>query len=188
MNTPVLFDQGPPPRLQFEGVCSMSKILVGATALILVATSLAVAQPAPGASKEGDGRRWQFSQDDARAMIDARVAALKAGLKLTPDQEKNWPAFEQSYRELAQQRMQWRIEQRNQPRSDNAIERLQRRADRLATLSAALKKFAAAAAPLYQSLDEGQKRRFALLSRPVGMRHHPHFAFWRREGGQGRGR
>ena len=42
--------------------------------------------------------------EDLGAFTDARVAALKAGLRLTPEQEKNWPAFEQAYRNLAKLR------------------------------------------------------------------------------------
>ena len=32
-------------------------------------------------------------------MLDAHLAGLKAGLKLTAEQEKNWPAFETAIRE-----------------------------------------------------------------------------------------
>jgi len=35
-----------------------------------------------------------------KAFTDARIAALRAGLQLTPDQEKNWPPFEQALRDL----------------------------------------------------------------------------------------
>ena len=35
---------------------------------------------------------------------DARVAGLKAGLKLTAEQEKNWPAVETAIRDLAKER------------------------------------------------------------------------------------
>ena len=41
-----------------------------------------------------------------------------------------------------------------------------------------LKRYADAAAPLYQSLDDGQKQRFAVLSR-VGRSDSNRFAFWR---------
>ena len=47
----------------------------------------------------------------------------------------------------------------------NPIERLQRRAEAMTAHGAALKRLADAAAPLYQSLDEAQKRRFAMLAR-----------------------
>ena len=40
------------------------------------------------------------------AFTDARIAALKAGLELTPDQAKNWPAFEQALRDMVQLRAQ----------------------------------------------------------------------------------
>src|SRR4249919_722397 len=49
-------------------------------------------------------RGWQPSADDISAFTDARVAGLKAGLKLTPAQEKNCPIFEQAYRDLAKVR------------------------------------------------------------------------------------
>ena len=38
------------------------------------------------------------------AFTDARVAGLKAGLKLTAEQEKNWPAVETAIRDLAKER------------------------------------------------------------------------------------
>jgi zinc resistance-associated protein len=175
----------------------MSKtLLVGATALMIGAASFAAAQPYPGGMMgdggmmggrmggHGQGGQQQYSPDDARAFVDARIAALHAGLKLTAEQEKNWPPFEQAYRELAQQRVQWRTEQRNQAQPDSPIDRLQRRADRLSVEGAALKKLANASAPLYQSLDDGQKRRFAVLARPGGARQHSAF---RHGGGRGPG-
>ena len=35
-------------------------------------------------------------------MLDARLAGLKAGLRLTPDQEKLWGPFEAAVRDFAQ--------------------------------------------------------------------------------------
>src|SRR5664279_1973976 len=46
----------------------------------------------------------QLSADQIAAFTDARIAALKAGLKLTPAQEKNWPALESALREQAKTR------------------------------------------------------------------------------------
>ena len=48
--------------------------------------------------------RFQSRPMISRAFTDARVAAIKAGLRLTPEQEKNWPAFEAAYRNLAKLR------------------------------------------------------------------------------------
>jgi zinc resistance-associated protein len=140
--------------------------LVVATALALAGSSVAYAQQNPGQGDDRDsGRRWQFSQEDADAFLDARLAALHAGLKLTPDQEKNWPAFEQAYRDMA--KLRGEPAPRTEPSPANPIERLQRWAEALTTHGAALKRLADAAAPLYQSLDDAQKHRFAVLSRPL---------------------
>ena len=43
--------------------------------------------------------------------------------------------------------------------------RLRDRADNMATTAAAMKKIADAADPLYKTLDDGQKRRLAVLTR-----------------------
>jgi len=107
------------------------------------------------------------------------MAGLHAGLKLTPDQEKSWPAFEQAYRDLAAQRGEEINVLRNDgDRSGDPIQRAQRRADALTRSGAALKRYADAAAPLYQSLDDSQKQRFEVLSRLGTPRIH-RFAFWR---------
>ena len=74
-------------------------ILAGTTALVVAGSSLVYAQ------SRFEGRRSQPSIDDVRAFGDARLAALKAGLVLKADQEKNWPAFEQASRDFAKQRL-----------------------------------------------------------------------------------
>ena len=114
------------------------------------------------------------------------MAALRAGLKLTPVQEKNWPAFEQAYRDVAKlraERMKARMDERasranGQQQTDkiNPIERLQTRADAMTARGAALKHLADAAGPLYQTLDDGQKHRFVILSK---LGHHHRVAFGR---------
>lgn len=53
----------------------------------------------------------------------------------------------------------------------NPVQRLQRRADALTVRGAALKRLADTLAPIYQSFDDGQKRRFTILAR--FMRPHP---------------
>jgi zinc resistance-associated protein len=150
-------------------------IATGATVLTLLVGAAAYAQQSPVGSDFG--RRQQFRVDDRAAFLDARVAALHAGLRLTPDQEKAWPAFEQAYRDLAVRRG----DRTDGPRAEqplDPVQRAQRNADALAARSAALKRYADAVAPLYQSLDENQKRRFGILSRVERPRFH-HFAFWR---------
>jgi hypothetical protein len=131
------------------------------------------------------------SAEDVAAFTDARIAGLKAGLKLTAEQERNWPAVETALRDLAKQRadrmkdfsdrMKARREARqsgNAPASPDAIARLRQGADAMTTRANSLKKLADAAEPLYKSLDEGQKHRFAMLLRmggragESGFRHH----------------
>jgi hypothetical protein len=47
---------------------------------------------------------------------------------------------------------------------DDPVARLRNRADTMATTAAAMKKIADAADPLYKTLDDGQKRRLAILT------------------------
>ena len=109
--------------------------------------------------------RPRFNVEDMAAFADARIAALHAGLKLNADQEKTWPAFEQALRELTKLRMDRFAVTRDQQPSSDPVMRLQRLADALSTRGTTLKRLADTLAPLYQSLDDGQKRRFTILAR-----------------------
>ena len=157
----------------------MRKVVVGAAALMLLASAYAYAQQ-PGGMRDG-GRRWQPRAEDRAAFLDARLAGLHAGLKLTPDQEKSWPAFEQAYRELAAlraERMNATRSGRDRDRASDPIERAQKRADALTKSGAALKHYADAAAPLLVrasarrcarwigSPDRSRSLRSALISSP----------------------
>jgi LTXXQ motif family protein len=131
----------------------------------------------------GEQRKW--TADDMRAFSEARIAALKAGLALRPDQDRNWAAFEQALRARAKdriERMQARTDAQQQPVTD-PIERLRRASEAATRRGAALKQIADAAAPLYQSLDDAQKARFQLLAR-FGHRHHG----WQHRSGSGEAR
>ena len=150
----------------------LKPVIIAAAMIILAGSSITLAQQG---SDAGSGTRHRSSAEDMAAFTDARIAALRAGLQLTPDQAKNWPAFEQALRDAAQLRMQ-RMQAREargqseQPSERdqapaNPFARLERRADNLAQRSAALKKVADAGAPLYQSLTDAQKGRFTILAR-----------------------
>ncbi len=138
---------------------------IGAATLAVLGTSIAFAQQ-PRERPDGP-RAPAFSREDAAALVDARVAALHTGLQLTPEQEKLWPAFEQAYRERAKLRLEHAFTANQPPPVDDPVARLQRRAEALLRQGAALKALADAAAPLWQSFDDGQKRRYAMLSRPT---------------------
>ena len=156
-----------------------------------------MAQGDPDGPRWGDGprrHRWggalimererhRLSADDMRAFADARIAALHAGLALRPDQEKNWPPFEQALRAAAKDRID-RIQARQaardgdqQAQAGDPIERLKRVADAMSKRGSSLKAIADAGAPLYQSLDDAQKNRFRILAR---FGHHHHGGGWHR--------
>jgi LTXXQ motif family protein len=145
----------------------MKKILLAGVAAIAIAgSSLAYAQH----------HEWfryaRMSPEDRAAFADARIAAVKAGLKLTPDQEKLWPPVEAAARDFAKLRIDRAIARINAEKGDandaqkpdDPVARLRARADRMATTAAALKRIADASDPLYKTLDEGQKRRLRFLT------------------------
>jgi hypothetical protein len=146
--------------------------LGGAVALAIAGSSLAYAQQGPAGPERA--QRWQPNAEDFSALTDARIAGLKAALKLTLDQEKNWPAVERAIRDLAKEhidRMTARREaRRDRSRTADPIEGLRRRADALNARAAGLNKLADASAPLYQSLDDAQKRRLTFLVRSMVQR------------------
>jgi hypothetical protein len=161
-------------------------IVAGTAALAIIAgTSLVYAQQSGRLDR---GHRWQPNVEDLRAFGEARLAGLKAGLTLTPDQEKIWPAFEQAAREYGKLRVDRRSAMGSAGPSNDPVERLRQRATALSDTGAALKKLADATDPLYKSLDDNQKRRFAVLSHLGG--DHQRGGSWfqrgpRREGGPG---
>jgi hypothetical protein len=146
--------------------------LAGTAALAIVGSSLVYAQQR---GRPGGFERWQPNIEDMRAFADARLAALHAGLGLTPDQEKNWPAFEQASREMAKLRLDRvaaavNARRDRQPQSDDPADRMRRRAAANTEKGATLQKVADALDPLYKSLDNGQKRRFAMLEHMLAPR------------------
>lgn len=123
---------------------------------------------APQDMRAEQSERPKLSPEDFAALADARVAALKAGLKLTPAQEKNWPAVEAAIREGAKARAEdheeWReLRHEGGEGHRNAIEAMQLAAKSMQEHAARLTALAAAAKPLYESLDEAQKQRFGML-------------------------
>ena len=149
----------------------LKTFLAGATALAIAGGAYAYAQQSSTVGAGGEFQRVRHARmgaEDVSAFGDARIAALHAGLKLTAEQEKLWPPVENALRDLARQR-----------------------SERFAARG--LKKLADAAGPLYKSLDDGQKRRFALLARldrgqmrahRGGHHHGPHGGMMDKDGGR----
>src|SRR5258708_865123 len=146
----------------------MRKFAIAGIAALAIAGSTAV---------YAQHRHWGFAHmrmnpEDRAAFADARIAAVHAGLKLTPDQEKLWPPVETAVRDFAKLRIDRANARMNAEKSDSQdaqkpddpVARLRERADNMATSAAAMKKIADAADPLYKTLDDGQKRRLAALT------------------------
>jgi hypothetical protein len=134
-------------------------------ALSWTAAAAQTASPAPRAE------RPRASAEDRAAFTEARIAALKAGLQLTPAQEKNWPAVEAALRGNAQTRTQrierWRRDRdaAAQDRAGDPAARLRRYAEMMTARAAEMTKLADAVDPLAKTLDDSQKRRLAVLMR-----------------------
>ncbi len=161
----------------------MKTLLAGTAALAIAGTTLAFAQQGPGGRGPERGHHARMSAADIAAYGDARIAAVHAGLKLTAEQEKNWPAVEAALRDLAKQRSERFAARASADKPADPIDRLNQRAETMTQTGAALKKLADAAGPLYKSLDDGQKQRLLVLARLGG----PEQGGWRgRHGGPGR--
>jgi len=150
----------------------MRKFAIAAVAVLAIAGSTAV---------YAQHRHWgghgfsRMNPEDRAAYADARIAAVHAGLKLTADQEKLWPPVEAAVKEFAKLRIDRANARMNAPKDDSSqqtpddpVARLRDRADNMATTATALKKIADAADPLYKTLDDGQKRRLAVLTHMDG--------------------
>lgn len=151
-----------------------------------------------GSGRDNDfsrGHRTRMSSEDRAAFTDARIAALHAGLKLNAEQERLWPPVEQAIRDVEKQRQEARQARRERfqamrEQMDRDIPGMLRfMADRQAASADALRKLADASAPLYASLDEGQKRRMWMLGRSFlrmgRMDRRGRHGNWRRDGSLG---
>ncbi|MBX9576771.1 MAG: Spy/CpxP family protein refolding chaperone [Caulobacteraceae bacterium] len=208
-------------------------IIAAGIATTMALGAVAMAQPGPGGPRGpnaeaaprgpgsegyrgGPGRMMQMSPEDRAAMTDARIAGFKAMLRLNSEQERHWPALETAMREAATQRSQRMTEQMQRRRDmrenrdaaarPDPVQRLRTMADRMGENAASMRKLADAAAPLYASLDEGQKRRVDRMMQRGGRMMmgggggggggwggeghggHGRGGYWERhQGGQGRG-
>lgn len=169
-------------------------IIAAAAAALLASVTFGIAAPEFRAGERPRPTPAQMAEN-AGAMSDARIAALKAGLRMTPDQEKLWPGVETALRDLSKERIDRRterFEQKAEKKADeqrpNPIERMRERADAMIERGDTLKKLVAAADPLYQSLDDGQKQRFNRLFRDAQGERMASHQGWERHGDRdGRG-
>lgn len=149
----------------------MKRAVIAATAAALIAGSAATYAANSNAGPDGPAR-WQPSAEDRIILTDARLAALKTALKLTPDQEKLWPGVAATLKDVAKDRAQ-RVEQMRTARQAarqadtpaDPIARMRSAADRMDARATDLRKIADAADPLYKTLDTAQKQRLNMVLR-----------------------
>jgi hypothetical protein len=94
---------------------------------------------------------------------DANIDRIKAELNLTPEQEKNWPAFSSAMHYLGHNgadRLNLRIARAKRDPPDDIIEQMRNEAQFLNDRAVDQRSVADAAEPLYTSLDDKQKQLF----------------------------
>lgn len=136
-----------------------SVAIAAAAGWLLVASPSAYAQNAQAENVNGPDTIEIYTDTDAAAVLNARIAALKTVLDLSPEQQKLWPPVEAAIRKIAADAMA-RGKQRAQASSPkDFLNVLDRIGDAAQTRATELKAFVAAARPLVASLSESQKNR-----------------------------
>ncbi|MGD0636325.1 MAG: Spy/CpxP family protein refolding chaperone [Beijerinckiaceae bacterium] len=146
-------------------------IVIGIVAAALISSAQingSIAQTGEKLPPEQSEQKTGPADNQIANEVDARIAQLKANLRLTVDQEKNWPGLQSALRDYGIEQLKNAMESGNRPsRRDrehqgqdrpNEIALMRMKADDLSARGASLKKLADAAEPLYGSLDDRQKR------------------------------
>ena len=142
-----------------------SVALVGLASSVFALNAFAASGDQPAAP---DPAQIQHMQEQQSVMLDAHLAGMKAGLKLTDEQAKNWPAFETAVREAEKARAdRWRQARERMEHGDrpSPLERMTIMSEHLQKMGEQLKMVAEASKPLYDSLSDSQKRDFGVLMR-----------------------
>ncbi|HEV7634014.1 MAG TPA: Spy/CpxP family protein refolding chaperone [Bradyrhizobium sp.] len=118
----------------------------------------------------------QLTAEQIVANSDAYIERIKAELKLTPEQEKNWTAFNSAMHYLGHNgadRLNLRIARAQRDPPDDIIEQMRNEAQFLNDRAVDQRNVADAAEPLFASLDARQKAIFidqmVRLSRERGL-------------------
>jgi hypothetical protein len=134
------------------------------TVLFLAAAALVVGMASTGSANAQDrARHAELPPNQISDQVDAQTARIRADLRLTPDQEKNWAGFESAMRDIGKTRADRTTREGGAQKKGpvDIIDRMHREADYMSERSADQKKLADAAQPLFASLDDQQKRRFS---------------------------
>jgi hypothetical protein len=153
-------------------------VTIAAVAVLATAGNYAFAQgtgtgsPSTGQGQGQEQSQRGFSREDASRFLEARIAAIKAGLKLSADQERLWTPVEEALRSSGNQRLA-RMEQRRsaggQERpSPDLMQRLETRGALMTENALRASSLATALRPLWDTLSEDQKRIAPRLMRGIG--------------------
>jgi len=143
----------------------VSAAVAGLTAASFAPFALAASGDAP---KLPSAAEIQTIQQRQSVLLDAHLADMKAGLKLTADQTTKWPPFETAIRDAAKARAGRALEARERMSAaspPSPLERMSFTADHLDKHATELRAVVEAARPLYDSLTDAQKHDFGPLLR-----------------------
>lgn len=125
--------------------------------------------PGPAMMRSGSGGSGQSTCNAAAGRIDDRLAAIKAELKVTHDQEPLWNAYAAAAHDSANAALARCTALASQRASVSLPDRLNQNEQLLAAQLNALRAMAAALKPLYAALSDSQKRSADHLSwSPMG--------------------
>jgi hypothetical protein len=156
----------------------MRKVLSFVKVVYLVTAALIVGAALTGSVVARDrSDRVELTANQIVAELDARIARIKADLRLAPEQEEKWSGFESAVHDISKKRADRQVARRaerpEEKGSVDFIEQMRQAAVSMSERSVAEKQLADAAQPLYASLDDQQKRRFAdemiQLNRALGI-------------------
>jgi hypothetical protein len=145
----------------------MRKTFIVLTSAALLAGAAFTSPVAARDRSNRDADRTELTSGQISDQAAARAAQMKADLRLTPEQDKNWSGVQAALVEVwtrrAERQSAWRNARANQADQANVdlIEQMRQDADAQIERGNLHKKLADAAQPLYASLDDQQKRRFA---------------------------
>jgi hypothetical protein len=135
-------------------------------AIVMMSAALVTGTALTGSAIARDrSDRSELTSGQMTDRADASTAKMKVDLNLNADQEKNWSGFASAMHDMSKKQADRRIAMRDARAQDHgtfdALDELRKNADRQIERANDRKKFADAAQPLYASLNEQQKNRFA---------------------------
>jgi zinc resistance-associated protein len=137
---------------------TLSAAAIAVAALSFGAAHAQTAQPTPPQPEQLKIIEL-VTAEDAAAVLDARLAALKTVIGLTADQAKLWAPVDAAIRQVSKNAAERRDQRAKAPQPASFVEILDRQADAEGARVADLKTVSGALKPLVASLSEAQQRR-----------------------------